>query len=68
MGPLEIIDIQTEIIKLQADVIYKQTEALEQAKIAESLAEDLRDERAIIEELCKRAGVDITNRKAGTET
>ena len=45
MRLLEIIERLCGITKLQAEIIQKQTEALEQAKIADELAEELQKMR-----------------------
>ena len=46
MSLLEIIERLCSVTKLQAEIIQKQTEALEQAKIAGSVAAELADKRA----------------------
>jgi len=58
--------VKNSRIKLQADVIYRQAEALEQAKIADSLMEDLVAARAEIEKVCRRVGIDINQGKRGS--
>lgn len=45
MSLLEIIERLCSVTKLQAEIIQKQTEALEQAKIADELAEELQKMR-----------------------
>lgn len=45
MSLLEIIERLCGVTKLQAEIIQKQTEALEQAKIADELAEELQKMR-----------------------
>ena len=45
MTILEIIDSLCAITRAQADIIQKQAEALEQAKIADSVADELRQMR-----------------------
>lgn len=41
MSLLETIERLCEVVRLQADIIEKQTEALEQAKIVEKVAAEL---------------------------
>lgn len=45
MTQLEIIDRLRRVTRLQADIIYKQAEALAQAEIAEAVADELRSMR-----------------------
>ncbi len=45
MSLLEIIEKLCAVTRLQADIILKQTEALEQAKIADSVAAELEQMR-----------------------
>lgn len=45
MTRLEIIDRLCRVTRLQADIIYKQAEALAQAEIAEAVADELRSMR-----------------------
>lgn len=45
MSLLEIIERLCSVTKLQAEIIQKQIEALEQAKIADELAEELQKMR-----------------------
>lgn len=46
MSLLELVERLCEVTRLQADIIRKQTEIIEQAKIADSMAAELADERA----------------------
>lgn len=45
MTQLEIIDRLRRVTRLQADIIYKQAEALAQAEIAEAVDDELRSMR-----------------------
>jgi len=45
MSLLEVIEQLCAVARLQADIIQRQTEELEQAKIADSVAEELRSMR-----------------------
>lgn len=50
MTQLEIIDRLCRVTRLQADIIYKQAEALAQAEIAEAVADELRSMRKAAED------------------
>lgn len=45
MSLLEIIERLCAVTRLQAEIIQKQTEVIEQAKIADAVAEDLQQMR-----------------------
>lgn len=50
MSLLETIERLCEVVRLQADIIEKQTEALEQAKIADEVAAELAAMRKEVED------------------
>lgn len=47
MSHIEVIERLCAVTKLQADIIQKQNEVIEQAKIADALTEDLQQMRTI---------------------
>lgn len=49
MSPIEVIERLCAVTKLQADIIQRQNEVIEQAKIADDLTEELQQMRTTAE-------------------